>query len=160
MHNLDSGEGFTNSNGSKVDSDRRGFWELIQVELFFRLLYNKPPTLTESMNSWRVNLPYLSPDSQPDMETVPTLAFLVSSRITFVLTRFFQLLEDDAPGGDMLSRIEQLGEEVETLFQEWQMVGSLPASISYAVQLTRNRMSGFKRLKTTTFTGGCSLTWR
>ncbi|KAH6995897.1 hypothetical protein BKA56DRAFT_627619 [Ilyonectria sp. MPI-CAGE-AT-0026] len=121
MHNLDSGEGFTNSNGSKVDSDRRGFWELIQVELFFRLLYNKPPTLTESMNSWRVNLPYLSPDCQPDMETVPTLAFLVSSRITFVLTRFFQLLEDDAPGGDMLSRIEQLGEEVETLFQEWQM---------------------------------------
>ncbi|KAF7553332.1 hypothetical protein G7Z17_g3685 [Cylindrodendrum hubeiense] len=121
MHNLDGGDGFNCSSGSKVDSDRRGFWELIQVELFFRLLYNKPPTLTESMNSWRVNLPYLSPDAQPDLETVPTLAFLVSSRITFVLTDFFQLIEEHTPGLDILPKIESLGEEVETLFQEWQM---------------------------------------
>ncbi|KAK7421174.1 hypothetical protein QQX98_002303 [Neonectria punicea] len=120
MHNLDSGEGFNFSSDSKCDSDRKGFWELIQVELFFRLLYNKPPTLTGSLSSWRVNLPWLSPGSQPDMDEVPTVTFLVSSRITFVLTQFFHLLEETSTQ-DILPRIEMLCGEIEDLFQDWQM---------------------------------------
>ncbi|KAK7425747.1 hypothetical protein QQZ08_007722 [Neonectria magnoliae] len=120
MHNLDSGDGFNFTSDSKGDSDRKGLWELIQVELFFRLLYNKPPTLTESMSSWRVNLPWLSPGSQTDMEEVPTVTFLVSSRITFVLTQFFHLLEE-TPTQNILPRIELLCGEIEELFQDWQM---------------------------------------
>ncbi|KPM44456.1 hypothetical protein AK830_g2139 [Neonectria ditissima] len=121
MHNLDSGDDFSFSSDSKGDADRKGFWELIQVELFFRLLYNRPPAFTESMSSWRVNLPWLSSGSQPDMDEVPTLTFLVSSRITLVLTQFFQLLEVKASHEDILPKVEFLCEEIEELFRDWQV---------------------------------------
>ncbi|KAM5376810.1 hypothetical protein ACJZ2D_005297 [Fusarium nematophilum] len=121
MHNLDDGNGPSESNQSNVDSDRRGFWELIQIDYFFRLLYDKPPALTSSLSSWRVNFPWLSPDSQPDMHAIPTMTFLVSSRITLTLIHFFQLLEEGLGGADVLPKVNKLCDEIEHLFRDWQL---------------------------------------
>ncbi|KAH7190430.1 hypothetical protein DER44DRAFT_679162 [Fusarium oxysporum] len=121
MHNLDSEDALSGLDQSKVDEDRKGLWELIQLDLFFRLLYNKPPTLTSSMSNWRVNFPWLSANSQPDMHAIPTMTFLVGSRITLTLIQFFKLLEEERHDAHVLPKVQQLCEDINHLFQDWQL---------------------------------------
>ncbi|KAH7006816.1 hypothetical protein EDB80DRAFT_880338 [Ilyonectria destructans] len=52
------------------------------------------------------------------MEEVPTLTFLVSSRITFVLVRFFDLV-GKASHQDILQKIELPCREIENLLRDW-----------------------------------------
>ncbi|KAJ3454559.1 hypothetical protein MRS44_013159 [Fusarium solani] len=121
MHKLDSEDDLPDSDQSKVDEDRKGLWELIQLDLFFRLLYNKPPTLTSSMSNWRVNFPWLSANSQPNMHAIPTMTFLVGSRITLTLIQFFKLLEEEGHDAHVLPKVQKLCEDINHLFQDWQL---------------------------------------
>ncbi|KAF6821986.1 fungal specific transcription factor [Colletotrichum musicola] len=106
--------------GAELDADRKGFWELIQVDFFFRLLFNRPPAITSNLNSWKVNLPWLSAEAQPDMSAVPTFVFLVSSRMTFILSRFFQELETpNCTEEYMRPKTEELCREIGQLYIEW-----------------------------------------
>jgi hypothetical protein len=91
------------------------------------------------MSSWRVNLPWLAPDSEPDMHAIPTMTFLISSRISLILIQFFEVLEkegsqeeeEDEDGDDdddrILLRVEALCGQINQIFQDWQIVSaSLP----------------------------------
>lgn len=114
----------------RIDSDRKGLWELIGIDLFFRLIYNKPPALAAGLSSWRVNLPWLAPDSEPDMHAIPTMTFLLSSRISLILIQFFEVLErdgsqdeeEDDDDGGLLPKVEELCGEIEQIFRDWQIV--------------------------------------
>ncbi|KAJ0325455.1 hypothetical protein Brms1b_000763 [Colletotrichum noveboracense] len=122
IHNLDAHTEGTSVllDQAKLDADRKGFWEMIQIDFFFRLLFNKPPSITASINSWKVNLPWLSADAQPDINAVPTIAFLVGSRQTFILSRFFQELENsNCTEEEMRPKTEDLCREIGQLFAEW-----------------------------------------
>lgn len=124
LHNLDAGEGLAIFNGSTADKDRKGVWELINLDLFFRLLFNKPPIITASLEDWKVNLPQLSVDVVN--QAVPTVVFLFNSRISFIVLRFFQIVEDEK-GGDIshrLPEIETLCQEIEDLVSEWDLVSA------------------------------------
>ncbi|TDZ22042.1 hypothetical protein Cob_v004954 [Colletotrichum orbiculare MAFF 240422] len=103
-----------------TDDDRRGMWELIQTDLFYHLIYNKPARLYPSIDSWEVNLPWLSLDLPPDNEAPAlTIAFLVRSRLTFVLIHFFQTLEKLDCQLKAVEAIEPLCHEIEALLEEW-----------------------------------------
>ncbi|RSL55241.1 hypothetical protein CEP54_009499 [Fusarium duplospermum] len=78
-----------------ADDHRKGLWGLVLVELFFRLLYDKPATMTANLTEWRVNLPWLNSDPGLTEHVVPTLAFLVKSRLTFLLLWFFDIFSED-----------------------------------------------------------------
>ncbi|KAK7698213.1 hypothetical protein SLS64_012783 [Diaporthe eres] len=126
LHNLDAdahtGMNLPPPDETKLDLDRKGFWELIQIDFFFRLLFNRPPAVTYSLNSWKVNLPWLSTNAQPDINAVPTITFLVSSRMTFILSRFFQELEDpNCNEEEMRPKTEELCEEINQAFAEWHL---------------------------------------
>ncbi|TDZ34282.1 hypothetical protein C8035_v010734 [Colletotrichum spinosum] len=120
MHSLD-GSNYCPMTGCAItDDDRRGMWELIQTDLFYHLIYNKPARLYPSIDSWEVNLPWLSLDLPPDNEAPAlTIAFLVRSRLTFVLIHFFQTLEKLDCQLKAVEAIEPLCHEIEALLEEW-----------------------------------------
>lgn len=126
LHNLDAHTSKLDAsavNETKLDSDRKGFWELIQIDFFFRLLFNRPPAITGSMNTWKVNLPWLSGSALPDLSAVPTATFLMGSRLTFVLVRFFQDLEEpDCEETIIRSKTEEYCREIGQLFSEYEIV--------------------------------------
>lgn len=130
MHSRD---GLEHSNGrlSMSDDDRMGMWDLIQLDLFFRLINNKPAAFSSQLDDWRVNMPRLSEEYPREREeAVPTMAFLVRSRITFILIRYFQVLETLQDESDVLAAINPLCEEVERIFEEWKIVSRGPLSPS------------------------------
>ncbi|KAF7548553.1 hypothetical protein G7Z17_g6983 [Cylindrodendrum hubeiense] len=124
LHKLDSAEYPGNSGNANCDcgdDDRKGFWEVLQTDLYFRLILNKPPILTK--NTWSVNLPWLDANSQPPPDGIRATAFLASSRITLVIIRFFSLLEDPEidTKAETMTKTEDLGREILQIFVEWQL---------------------------------------
>lgn len=120
LHNLDGGDYAGINDAARSDDDRRGFWQLIQTDLYIRLLLDKPPAVTA--DSWKVNLPWLNSQGPP--EGVQAMSFLISSRVTMVLMRFFVLLDDAAPRpkSELRLQTEALCHEIEQLFVDWQAV--------------------------------------
>jgi hypothetical protein len=120
---LDAVESSTMLNSSTSHDDRKGVWELMHMDMFFRLLFSKPPTITSSLEKWRVNLPQLSVDA--DDQAVPAMVFLFNSRITFIIVSFFRIVEEEcSDAARRLASIETLCREIEDLFAEWQLVST------------------------------------
>lgn len=123
MHSLDSNDYFVATGCPSTDEDRKGMWELIQTDLFYHLIYNKPATLYPSLDKWQVNLPWLSLDLPPEKGAqVSTISFLFRSRLAFILIRFFQTLEGLENESEAVEAIEPLCHEIEMLFDEWGIV--------------------------------------
>lgn len=105
------------------DGDRKFFWELLQVDLFIQLVFDKPPRITAT--TWKVNMPWLNPDSQPQ-EKFETTLFLCGSRITLILMRFFSMLEEvasDDSRGELVQETETLCREIQELYAQERLVG-------------------------------------
>ncbi|VUC33000.1 unnamed protein product [Clonostachys rosea] len=121
LHNLDDGGGPIGSHHPNItEENRKGFWGLIQIDAFFRLLFNKPPLLTG--NVWKVNLPWLSSDAVPDTRTLDQMVFIISSRVALITLQFFSILEEFKDDPEVLvPKTEALCMEVVQLFDEWRM---------------------------------------
>jgi hypothetical protein len=130
MHNLDSLE-HPVGQLSMGDHDRMGMWWLIHLDLFARLINDKPAVFSSQLNEWRVNMPRLAAEfSQERNKAVPTMAFLVRSRLTFILVRYFQVSETLNYESDILAAINPLCENVEAIFEEWRIVCSAHPSMT------------------------------
>ncbi|RSL47772.1 hypothetical protein CEP54_013233 [Fusarium duplospermum] len=108
----------TNLDNSVLNAGRKGFWELVTMDVYFRLIHNKPPAIMACRPDAKVNLPWLAgPGSQVGEETTTTIRFLIDSRRTFILMEFFQLLEDSKarPEPELVSKTEALCRDIETL---------------------------------------------
>ncbi|KAF5843959.1 hypothetical protein GGP41_010754, partial [Bipolaris sorokiniana] len=122
LHNLDAPSVGTVSNDSTLDADRKHFWELIQLDFLFRLLFDRPPVLTESTKSWNINLPWLSDIQQPDLSAVSIAAFLVGARLCFILSQFFHTLESaDHSERSTLPMTESYCSEINQVFLEYDL---------------------------------------
>ncbi|KAI8711049.1 Zn(2)-C6 fungal-type domain-containing protein [Fusarium sp. LHS14.1] len=110
-----------------ADQQRRGFWALMLVELFFRLLHDKPAIITANITEWRVNLPSITATQELAEHVAPTLTFLVKSRLTFLLLRFDMLNRDTGDKSSEVARIEELCEEIEGLIEEWSVIDAMVA---------------------------------
>lgn len=133
LHRLDSADVSWDDEDDicDCDGDRKGFWEVLQIDLYFRLIMNKPPII--SVKSWKVNLPWLDSNSQPPPDGIQAAAFLASSRVTLVIIRFFALLEDpeNDTKAEITAKTESLCREVLEIFEQWQLV-SAPRPLSRA----------------------------
>jgi hypothetical protein len=113
-----------------ADHNRKGLWGLVLVDLFFRLLHDKPATMTANLTEWRVNLPWLNSDPGLTEHVVPTLTFLVKSRLTFLLLRFFDIFSEDTQDkNSVVDSVEGLCGEIEDLFEEWSLVSFISLSL-------------------------------
>ena len=122
MHNLDSLD-HPASHLSMSDHDRMGMWWLIHLDLFARLINDKPAAFSSQLHDWRVNMPRLAAGSSEERnEAVPTVAFLVRSRLTFILINYFQESESLNSRSDILAAINPLCDGVEDIFEQWKIV--------------------------------------
>ncbi|GJC88860.1 hypothetical protein ColLi_11698 [Colletotrichum liriopes] len=136
LHSLDGNDYFAATGSTSTDDDRKGMWELIQKDLFYHLIYNKPATLYPSLDKWQVNLPWLSFDSPPDNgDKVTTISFLVRSRLTFILIHFFHTLEKLEDESEAIGAIEPICHEVELLFEEWGIENWIQRSLHDQIDL-------------------------
>lgn len=137
LHKLDSDENNTFFSDATCDDERRGFWEVIQIDLFYRLILNTPPAITN--NPWKVNLPWLDLDSGTVPQGMQTISFLASSRVTLLIARFFAMLDDpaNATKSDIVGKTEDLCREMQEIFAEWQLVSSMRFFSSTSANLTR-----------------------
>lgn len=78
------------------------------------------------MDSWKVDLPSLSPSTGVDEDFTSAIQFLVSSRVTFALTEFFQIMADfdDAHDAGLITKVEDICLELDLLYSEWKIVSS------------------------------------
>lgn len=130
LHRLDSaiGSPLTGLDKSALDAGRKGFWELLNMDVHFRLVYNKSPVLDLSCGDAQVNLPWLSgSELQTEVEVTTRARFLIDCRRTFILMQFFQLLENAKanPDPELLSKTEALCRDIESLYKEWEIVRDL-----------------------------------
>ncbi|RSL57423.1 hypothetical protein CEP53_006471 [Fusarium sp. AF-6] len=126
LHRLDNNpnSNSTNLDNSVLNAGRKGFWELVTMDVYFRLIHNKPPAIMACRPDAKVNLPWLTdPGSQVGEEMTTAIRFLIDSRRTFILMDFFQLLEDykARPDPDLVSTTEALCRDIETLYEQWRI---------------------------------------
>lgn len=128
LHQLDSSASPILAGVSKtmLDAGRKGFWELVNMDLYFQLVHDMPPVVITGggWNNAKVNLPWLTEfgtEKEPDMTTT---RFLIDSRRTFVLIEFFQLLENAKthPDLELMSKAEALCHRIEALHEDWDIV--------------------------------------
>lgn len=123
LHNLDAPSVSFGNEDATLDADRKHFWELIQLDFLFRLLFDRPPVLTKSTMSWNSNLPWLSGTGQLDLSAVGIAAFLVGARLCFILSQFFDTLEAKGHGGaSALLKTEAYCREIDQIFKEYELV--------------------------------------
>ncbi|KAH6971433.1 hypothetical protein BKA56DRAFT_495011 [Ilyonectria sp. MPI-CAGE-AT-0026] len=130
MHNIDQSLSNTLMNpellSDEPDHHRQGLWALVLVDLFFRLLHDKPAIMTANLTEWRVNLPWLSANPESTEHVVPTLVFIVKSRLTFLLLRFFEIFDQDRKDkNSAIKHVTGLCTEIEDLFEEWSVRDSM-----------------------------------
>ncbi|KAL1880536.1 hypothetical protein VTK73DRAFT_5549 [Phialemonium thermophilum] len=107
-----------------ADHYRKGFWALLLVDIFFRLLHDKPAIITANVTEWHVNLPSLDVNPELAEHVVPALAF-VKSRLNLLLLRFFDLVGQDSEDKcSVINSIEGPRGEIGALFKDCP-VGSL-----------------------------------
>jgi hypothetical protein len=121
LHMLDKISSCTSSNAS-VERKRQGFWQLIQMDMNFRLFHNMAPTI--SGTDWNVNLPWLS--YKPGVDggghpTVSTAAFIANSRLTLIGMEYTSALDKAAadPFFDLECHIDVRCNEIEATLEEW-----------------------------------------
>lgn len=124
LHNMDGEDGAKKLvRPGMSDEDRRGFWDLIQCDTMFRLLFNKPPSISGRV--WKVNFPWLEPSSAGAPDTDDATAFLVRSRVTLIQIRFFEMVEGTAAyDSELLHKTEELCSEILELYESWEVVSA------------------------------------
>ncbi|KAK1981210.1 hypothetical protein LZ30DRAFT_95489 [Colletotrichum cereale] len=136
LHSLDGNDYFAATGSASTDDDRKGMWELIQKDLFYHLIHNKPGTLYPSLDKWQVNLPWLSFDSiQGNDDNLTPISFLVRSRLTFILIHFFRTLEKVECESEAVRAVEPLCHEVELLLEEWDLENWIQRSLHDQINL-------------------------
>ena len=100
--------------------------DIVQIDLCYRLVHDIPPTLTANMDSWKVDLPKLSPSAEHDEDFTSAIQFLVSSRVTFALTEFFHIMGDlyNTNDADLITKVEEICLQIDLLYSEWKIVSS------------------------------------
>ena len=98
------------------------------MDLYFHMFHNKPLLMQMHWNCAKVNLPWLAEaESQQTADSVTTIRFLLDSRRTFILMKFWTLLQDakSRPDSDLLPKTEALCAEIESLYEQWPIVSFL-----------------------------------
>ncbi|RSL94667.1 hypothetical protein CDV31_014220 [Fusarium ambrosium] len=104
-----------------LDKDRAGLWDLIQTDLLYRLVFDKPPTLTGDMDAWKVNLPTLVSQEDTMEDRTAAIQFILRSRLTFALSDYFHIMELRKSNNDhqLISQVEAICVQIKDLYDEW-----------------------------------------
>ncbi|KAF7538189.1 hypothetical protein G7054_g3166 [Neopestalotiopsis clavispora] len=112
-----------------ANEDRKGFWQLLALDYHFRLCFDRPPAI--SGLDYRVNLPSFDLGSLPSEEVTEATAFIVTSRITFIIMDFFKILESSGSAPfEFEGAINGLCSDIMNVMEEWQVESWLRQSLN------------------------------
>jgi hypothetical protein len=109
---------------ARTDAERRRFWDLVQYDVYFRLMLGRPSVIATNIETWRVNLPYLDSGLETGMKTEPAIMFLFTARITFEIAAFYKLLDnsEETDKRALLPKVEAICLNMQARYDEWQIV--------------------------------------
>lgn len=136
LHNLDSSTRLSGgASPLSSEQNRQGFWDLIAIDTFFRLLFNKPAGLTNT--AWKVNLPWLNSDPEKSPKDVSPSVFIVSSRVSLNTLRFLAMAEEEKSDiAGLTVKTEEMCWEIFNLLDDWDMVRDSKIIIFFSEDLT------------------------
>ncbi|ETS76916.1 hypothetical protein PFICI_10790 [Pestalotiopsis fici W106-1] len=112
-----------------ANEDRKGFWQLLALDYHFRLCFDRPPTI--SGLDYQVNLPSFDIGRLPPQEVTSATAFIVTSRITFIMMDFFKILENSkSASSDIEGSINNLCSDITNIIEDWQVETWLRQSLN------------------------------
>jgi hypothetical protein len=122
LHNIDGSATQTSTDDEERDHDRKGFWALVHVDIYYRLIYDQPPDVTAG--TWKVNLPQLNTDCQGLTGSTYGTMFLLRTRLTLIIMRFFALMEESKLNktSPLMPQVVALCLQVEQLFTDYDLV--------------------------------------
>lgn len=126
LHRLDSSASPVSGGPTEnvLNAGRKGFWELINIDVYFQLIHNKPPVIVPGLVDAKVNLPWLAEVGSETGADITTARFLIDCRRTMILMDFFRLLENakTRPEPQLVAKNETLCQNIETLYRDWEIV--------------------------------------
>lgn len=122
LHNIDGCATRMSPDNEKRDEDRKGFWALVHVDIYYRLIYDQPPDVTAG--TWKVNLPQLNTDGQGLAGNTFGTMFLLRTRLTLIMMSYFSLVEESKSDKtvSIMPQVVALCVQVEELFSDYDLV--------------------------------------
>lgn len=135
LHNIDGGDYTGLQDPARSDEERRGFWQMIQIDIHVRLILGKPATI--SADTFTVNLPWLSATSAPLPGDVHTITFLINSQMAIILFQFFALVDSAVGRGiegikELKQQTGELCHHIKHILSNWRVVRVIPCLVSVA----------------------------
>ena len=110
--------------GETREQRRKDVWEMIQIDLFFRLTHDMPAVITNI--PWNVNLPWLAADATLLPDATESIVFIMSSKISLVTARFFAMMDETGCSLETtMVRAEAFAREILAIYDEYPTVSSV-----------------------------------
>lgn len=109
---------------------RLAFWQLVLVDLFFRLCYDKPSEISAEASTRFVKPPGVVDLVTEQPQAAGTVLDIIWTRATFLAKAFFERFDvarDDAAAlasNDFQQMVDGLCDQFESLIEDWQLVSS------------------------------------
>ncbi|PVH83741.1 hypothetical protein DL98DRAFT_512907 [Cadophora sp. DSE1049] len=100
------------------DRTRMAFWFLLHYDCIFRLRYGRPPLIQPG--TWTVKIPSVVDDLGNKMGFDP-LHFIITTKITLVIMKFFEIFDNDDIPTDVAPRVCTLVEEISSIAVTWRL---------------------------------------
>ncbi|KAH6721976.1 hypothetical protein BKA61DRAFT_666723 [Leptodontidium sp. MPI-SDFR-AT-0119] len=104
-------------NPKEKDRMRMAFWFLLHYDCIFRLRFKRPALIQQG--AWAVKIPSVVDDIVNNIGFDP-LHFIVCTKITLVIMKFFELVEHEIPP-DIGPRVCSLVEEINSIAVTWRL---------------------------------------
>jgi hypothetical protein len=148
MHHLDvlpTKDGLDDTTARKK---RSGFWQLVLVDLFFRLCYDKPSEISAEASTRFIKLPEVVDLVTEQPKAVVTVLEVIWNRAIFLAKAFFEHLDGarSSTGGvasdDFQRTVDGICDQFEELVQDWQLVRSSESIRCARLTITTGCSSG------------------
>lgn len=117
-HSPHQGEDESREAALDKDRTRMAFWFLLHYDCIFRLRYGRPPLIQPG--TWTVKIPSVVDDIENKMGFDP-LHFIITTKITLIIMKFFEIFEDDGIPSDVAPRVCTLVEEICSIAVTWRL---------------------------------------
>lgn len=106
------------------ENQRRSFWQLVLADVFYRLCYDKPSSISSEACTKHVWLAD-RPDPSRHQSSVSTVTSVLWGRIIFILKDFFEFWDTkngahESP--ECQAKLEVIVDQIESLLEDWDVV--------------------------------------
>jgi hypothetical protein len=146
LHHIDVVATRNTHEDSTTRKKRSAFWQLVLIDLYFRLCYEKESEISSEASTRFVKLPGTVNLVTEQPPAVLTILEILWGRVIFLAKAFFEHRDaaqsnvDGLAGLDFQKKVDELCDECEELVDDWQLVGA-PRLTSWSLLISCSRLS-------------------